>query len=171
VFPPLSIRIEPFPLEKNWTFPTLKGSKRFDWASGQRSSPVVAVEWQSTRAAESEHLNLCFRPPPTPTINLFLWASDVSGTTICIDGMTHATLTIKDGDRDDDDVEIELLRGDRRPSANNGWSLSCVCNKDGATDDNTTDDNDGTNAGARTAWTRIGRAALRTGCHPMWSNL
>ncbi len=61
--------------------------------------------------------------------------------------MTHATLTIKDGDRDKDNVEIESLRGDRRTLANNGRSLSCVCDKDGVTDDNAMDDNYGKNAG------------------------
>jgi hypothetical protein len=60
--------------------------------------------------------------------------------------MTHATSTIKDWDCDDDDVEIESLQGDRRPLANNGRLLSCICDKDGVTDENTMDDDDRKNA-------------------------
>jgi hypothetical protein len=61
-----------------------------------------------------------FSATPNSTINSFLLATNVSGTTACVEGTTHATLRIKDGDCDNNDVEIELLGEIVVQSANDG---------------------------------------------------
>jgi hypothetical protein len=57
-------------------------------------SPVVAVKYTINSGGGIGASKFVFSATPNSTINLFLWATDVSGTTICVDRMTHATLIV-----------------------------------------------------------------------------